>query len=141
MLGSRGDEEDNPRVGIDASQMAELTISLDSMVVDEDKPADRVQSKTPLMDLMEVDESLPADGVDLKKSSVLVAVVGFFTARSLIFLVIRFVAFVVGCVVIVVRLVLSSTGFFCGGIPNDRNRCDVQGSSFRQVSEASLADP
>ena len=69
LLGSRGDEEDNPRVGIDASQMVESTISSDSMVVDEDEPADRVQSKTPLMDLMEVDESLPADGVDLKKSS------------------------------------------------------------------------
>ena len=69
LLGSRGDEEDNPRVGIDASQMVESTISSDSMVVDEDKPADRVQSKTPLTDLMEVDESLPADGVDLKKSS------------------------------------------------------------------------
>ena len=69
LLGSRGDEEDNPRVGINVSQMVKSTISLDSMVVDEDKPADRVQSKTPLMDSMEVDESLPVDGVDLKKSS------------------------------------------------------------------------
>ena len=49
--------------------MVKLTISSDSMVVDEDKPADRVQLKTPLMDSMEVDESLPVDGVDLKKSS------------------------------------------------------------------------
>ena len=69
LLGSRGDEEDNPRVGIDASQMVKSTISSDSIVVDEDKPADRVQLKTPLTDSMEVDESLPVDGVDLKKSS------------------------------------------------------------------------
>ena len=68
LLGSRGDEEDNPRVGIDASQMVESTISSDSMVVDEDKPADRVQSKTPLIDSMEVDESLPADGVEVFRS-------------------------------------------------------------------------
>ena len=45
------------------------------------------------------------------KLVVLVAVVGFVTARSLIFLVVRFVAFVVRFVVIVVGLVLSSTGF------------------------------
>ena len=45
------------------------------------------------------------------KLVVLVAVVGFVTARSLIFLVVGFVAFVVGFVVIVVRLVLSGTGF------------------------------
>ena len=55
----RGDEEDNLRVGINASQMVESTISSDSMVVDEDKPADRVQLKTPLMDSMEVDEIAP----------------------------------------------------------------------------------
>ena len=51
------------------------------------------------------------------KLVVLVAVVGFVTARSLIFLVIRFVAFVVGFVVIVVRLVLSGTGFFMEAFP------------------------
>ena len=45
------------------------------------------------------------------KLVVLVAVVGFVTPRSLIFLVIGFVAFVVRFVVIVVRLVLSGTGF------------------------------
>ena len=44
------------------------------------------------------------------KLVVLVAVVGFVTARSLIFLVIRFVAFVVGSIVIVVGLVLSGMG-------------------------------
>ena len=48
---------------------------------------------------------------------VLVAVVGFVAARSLIFLVIGFVAFVVGFVVIVVRLVLSSVGFFVEAFP------------------------
>ena len=42
------------------------------------------------------------------KLVVLVAVVGF-------------VAFVVRFVVIVVRFILSSMGFFCGGIPNDRS--------------------
>ena len=72
---------------------------------------------------------------------VLVAVVGFFTARSLIFLVVGFVAFVVGFVVVVVGLVFSGVGFFCRGVPNDGNRCDAQGFSFWQVSEASLADP
>ena len=46
------------------------------------------------------------------KLVVLVAVVRFVTARSLIFLVVRFVAFVVGFVVIVVGLVLSGMGFF-----------------------------
>ena len=46
------------------------------------------------------------------KLVVLVAVVGFVTARSLIFLVIGFVAFVVRFVVIVVGLVLSGAGFF-----------------------------
>ena len=45
------------------------------------------------------------------KLVVLVAVVGFVTPRSLIFLVIGFVAFVVRFVVIVVRLVLSDAGF------------------------------
>ena len=39
------------------------------------------------------------------------------TARSLIFLVVRFVAFVVGFVVIVVGLVLSSMGFFMEAFP------------------------
>ena len=51
------------------------------------------------------------------KLVVLVAVVRFITARSLIFFVVRFVAFVVGFVVIVVRLVLSSTGFFAEAFP------------------------
>ena len=46
------------------------------------------------------------------KLVVLVAVVRFVTARSLIFLVVRFVAFVVRFVVIVVGLVLSGVGFF-----------------------------
>ena len=41
----------------------------------------------------------------------LVAVVGFVTARSLIFLVVGFVAFVVGFVVIVVGLVLLAQNF------------------------------
>ena len=48
---------------------------------------------------------------------VLVAVVGFVAARSLIFFIIGFVPFVVGFVVIVVRLVLSSTGFFMEAFP------------------------
>ena len=47
----------------------------------------------------------------------LVAVVGFVTARSLIFLVVGFVAFVVGFVVIVVGLVLSGTEFFVEAFP------------------------
>ena len=68
------------------------------------------------------------------KLVVLVAVVRFVTARSLIFL-------VVGFVVVVVGLVFSGVGFFCRGVPNDGNRCDAQGFSFWQVSEASLADP
>ena len=51
------------------------------------------------------------------KLVVLVAVVRFVTARSLIFLVVRFVAFVVGFVVIVVGLVLSSMGFFMEAFP------------------------
>ena len=51
------------------------------------------------------------------KLVVLVAVVGFVTARSLIFLVIGFVAFVVGFVVIVVGLILSSVGFFVEAFP------------------------
>ena len=51
------------------------------------------------------------------KLVVLVAVVGFVTARSLIFLVVRFVAFVVRFVVIVVGLVLSSVGFFMEAFP------------------------
>ena len=51
------------------------------------------------------------------KLVVLVAVVGFVTARSLIFLVVRFVALVVGFVVIVVGLVLSSMGFFVEAFP------------------------
>ena len=46
-----------------------------------------------------------------------VAVVRFVTARSLIFLVVGFVAFDVGFVVIVVRLVLSSMGFFTEVFP------------------------
>ena len=45
------------------------------------------------------------------KLVVLVAVVRFITARSLIFLVVGFVAFVVRFVVIVVGLVLSGMGF------------------------------
>ena len=48
---------------------------------------------------------------------VLVAVVGFVAARSLIFLVVGFVAFVVGFVVIVVRLVLSGMGFSVEAFP------------------------
>ena len=49
---------------------------------------------------------------------VLVAVVGFVAARSLIFFfVVRFVTFVVGFVVIVVRLVLSGMGFFVEAFP------------------------
>ena len=48
---------------------------------------------------------------------VLVAVVRFVAARSLIFLVVGFVAFVVGFVVIVARLVLSSVGFFMEAFP------------------------
>ena len=51
------------------------------------------------------------------KLVVLVAVVGFVTARSLIFLVIGFVAFVVGFDVIVVGLVLSGMGFFVEAFP------------------------
>ena len=51
------------------------------------------------------------------KLVVLVAVVGFVTARSLIFLVVRFVAFVIRFVVIVVGLVLSGTGFFAEAFP------------------------
>ena len=51
------------------------------------------------------------------KLVVLVAVVGFVTARSLIFLVVGFVAFVVRFVVIVVRLVLSGVGFFVEAFP------------------------
>ena len=47
------------------------------------------------------------------KLVVLVAVVRFVTARSLIFFVVRFVAFVV----IVVGLVLSSVGFFVEAFP------------------------
>ena len=50
-------------------------------------------------------------------SNVLVAVVGFVTARNLIFLVVRFVAFVVRFVVIAVRLVLSGAGFFAEVFP------------------------
>ena len=41
----------------------------------------------------------------------------FVTARSLIFLVVRFVASIVGFVVIVVGLVLSSMGFFMEAFP------------------------
>ena len=48
---------------------------------------------------------------------VLVAVVRFVAARSLIFLVVGFVAFVVGFVVIVVGLVLSGVGFFVEAFP------------------------
>ena len=62
---------------------------------------------------------------------VLVAVVRLDATRSPIFLVVRFVA---------VRLVLSSAGFL-RGVPNDGSRCGVQGFSFQQVLEASLADP
>ena len=51
------------------------------------------------------------------KLVVLVAVIRFVTARSLIFLVIGFVAFVVGFVVIVVGLVLSGMGFFVEAFP------------------------
>ena len=51
------------------------------------------------------------------KLVVLVAVVRFVTARSLILLVVGFVAFVVGFVVIVVRLVLSGMGFFMEAFP------------------------
>ena len=51
------------------------------------------------------------------KLVVLVAVVGFVAARSLIFLVVGFVAFVVGFVVIVVGFVLSSVGFFVEAFP------------------------
>ena len=51
------------------------------------------------------------------KLVVLVAIVRFVTARSLIFLVIGFVAFVVGFVVIVVRLVFSGVGFFMEAFP------------------------
>ena len=51
------------------------------------------------------------------KLVVLVAVVRFVTARSLIFLVVGFVAFVVRFVVIVVGLVLSGTGFFAEAFP------------------------
>ena len=51
------------------------------------------------------------------KLVVLVAVVGFVTTRSLIFLVIGFVAFVVRFVVIVVGLVLSGAGFFAEAFP------------------------
>ena len=51
------------------------------------------------------------------KLVVLVAVVGFVTARSLIFLVVGFVAFVVRFVVIVVGLVLSGAGFFAEAFP------------------------
>ena len=45
------------------------------------------------------------------------SVVGFVTARSLIFLVVGFVAFVVGFVVMVVGLVLSGAGFFTEAFP------------------------
>ena len=45
------------------------------------------------------------------------SVVGFVTARSLIFLVVGFVAFVVGFVVMVVGLVLSGRGFFVETFP------------------------
>ena len=48
---------------------------------------------------------------------VLVAVVRLVAARSLIFLVVIFIAFVVGFVVIVVRLVLSGMGFFVEAFP------------------------
>ena len=51
------------------------------------------------------------------KLVVLVAVVGFVAARSLIFLVVRFVAFFVRFVVIVVGLVLSGMGFFVEAFP------------------------
>ena len=51
------------------------------------------------------------------KLVVLVAVVRFVAARSLIFLVIRFVAFVVRFIIIVVRLVLSGVGFFVEVFP------------------------
>ena len=51
------------------------------------------------------------------KLVVLVAVIRFVTARSLIFLVTGFVAFVVRFVVIVVGLVLSSMGFFTEAFP------------------------
>ena len=51
------------------------------------------------------------------KLVVLVAVVGLVAARSLIFLVVGFVAFVVRFVLIVVRLVLSSAGFFVEAFP------------------------
>ena len=60
---------------------------------------------------------------------VLVAVVVFVAPRSLIFLVVGFVAFVVMFVVVVVRPVLS--GIFCRGVPNDGCRCDVQGLLFQ----------
>ena len=51
------------------------------------------------------------------KLVVLVAVVRSVTARSLIFLVVGFVAFVVGFVVIVVGLVLSGVGYFTEAFP------------------------
>ena len=48
---------------------------------------------------------------------VLVAVVRLVAARSVVFLVVRFVAFVVGFVVIVVGLFLSGVGFFVEVFP------------------------
>ena len=81
------------------------------------------------------------------KLVVLVAVVRFVTARSLIFLVIRFVAFVIGFVafvvrfvVIVVRLVLSGVGLFVEVFPMMGIDVMCKGLHF-VVLEASLADP
>ena len=64
------------------------------------------------------------------KFVVLVAVVGFVTARSLIFLVVGFVAFVVGFFVMVVRLVLSSAGFFVEVFPMSGTNVMCKGLHF-----------
>ena len=72
------------------------------------------------------------------KLVVLVAVVGFVTAKSLIFLVVGFVAFVVGFVVIVVGLVLSSMGFFMEAFPMTGINVMCKGLHFRECQRLPL---
>ena len=72
------------------------------------------------------------------KLVVLVAVVGFVTAKSLIFLVVGFVAFVVGFVVIVVGLVLSSMGFFMEAFPMTGINVMCKGLHFSECQRLPL---
>ena len=74
------------------------------------------------------------------KLVVLVAVVRLVAARSLIFLVIEFVAFVVRFIVVVVGLVLSGMGFFAEAFPMMGVNVMCKGFHFGKC-QASLADP